>query len=80
MRFKDSSVFLNEIVVTQRTEPIQNAKLLKNSDEDGTEEFQMSRSVFKTFQEEDAEMLDRMWKQDLKYGKIAQIPNRHQNA
>ena len=52
----------------------------ENSDEDGTEEFQMSRSVFKMFQEEDAEMLDRMWKQDLKYGKIAQIPNRHQNA
>lgn len=75
-RFKDTNVFLNELIVTQRKEPIHKVKLQKRSLEDGSEEFQMSRSVFKTFQIEDAEMLERMFRQDIKYGRIPQMSNR----
>lgn len=75
-RFKDTNVFLNELIVTRRKEPLQSVKLQKRSLPDGSEEFQMSRSVFKTFQVEDADTIERMLRQDIKYGRIPTMTNR----
>ena len=75
-RFKDTNVFLNEFQVTARKEPIQSVKLKTSDLPDGSEEFLLSRSVFKTFQIEDYEMQEKMFKQDMRYGRIASLSNR----
>lgn len=64
------------MIVRPRKEPIQNIKLQKRNLEDGSEEFQMARSVFKTFQVEDPELTERMFRQDIKYSRIPQMSNR----
>lgn len=75
-RFKDTNVFLNEMVVTARQEEVESVKLKISNLPDGSEEFLMGRSVFKTFQAEDAEMQDKMFKQDMKYSRIPSMSNR----
>jgi hypothetical protein len=49
VRFKDTNVFLNEIIVERRESELKKVTLERQIEESDTGEFKRERSVFKTF-------------------------------
>ena len=73
MRFKDTSVFLNEIVVEQRESELKRVTLERKIDNVETGEFKRERSVFKTYQEDCDDLVKAMVATDVKFSKILRL-------
>ena len=65
MRFKDTSVFLNEIIVEQRETELKRVTLERKIEETETGEFKRERSVFKTYQEDCDDLIKAMLASDI---------------
>lgn len=73
VRFKDTSVFLNEIVVEQRESELKRVTLERKIDNVETGEFKRERSVFKTYQEDCDDLVKAMVATDVKFSKILRL-------
>ena len=73
VRFKNSNVFLNEIIVEKRDTELKKVTLERKIEDTDPGEFKRERSVFKTYQEDCEDLLKAMLSSDLKFSKISRL-------
>lgn len=78
VRFKDTHICLNQIVVNERHQPLAEHKIKKNKEAYEDRRFNKERSVFKAWKEENDAILKKMYQSDMSYSKLHRILKNNQ--